>query len=229
MDTRSGNQDQEPQRAINIPDGVMGILLVLVFLHVLTTYWLSEAGSAELAINTLFFPARYAHPMEGQGGAYFWSFASYSLFHANWMHLGLNAFWLAAFGSLVERRIGIVRLLVFWIVASAAGAVAFLAVAFGTNAILLGASGAIAGLMGAAIRFAFSGGQRFSREDAHTNPRLSIRQTMANRGALGFAAVYLGLNVVFPALMPGMGIAWEAHLGGFVFGFLAFAHFDHRT
>lgn len=228
MDMRNDSQDEEPQRAINIPDGVLGILLILVFLHVLTTLWLDAAASADLAINTLFFPARYAHPMDGQGGAYFWSFASYSLFHANWLHLGLNAFWLAAFGSLVERRIGIARLLVFWVAASVAGALAFLATAWGTNAILLGASGAIAGLMGAAVRFAFPEDRRFAREHAHLNPRQTITRTIANRGAFMFAAIYLGLNVVFPALVPDMGIAWEAHLGGFLFGFLLFAVFDRR-
>lgn len=228
MTDNGPDAEDGPQRALNIPDGVLAILLAMVFLHVLTTNWLSPSASTELAINTLFFASRYVHDLAGQGGAYFWSFVTYSFFHAGWMHLGLNAFWLAAFGSVVERRIGIVRLALFWIAASAVGALAFLVSVWGSEATLLGASGAIAGLMGAAARFAFRQDRRFSRGDSHLNRRLSLGETLANRSAAGFSLVYLGLNVLVPAVVPGMNIAWEAHLGGFVFGLLVFPVFDPR-
>ena len=49
--------------------------------------------------------------LPGGAGAEIWTFFTYALLHADWMHLGFNAVWLLAFGSPVARRFGMPRFL----------------------------------------------------------------------------------------------------------------------
>ena len=92
------------------------------------------------------------------GGADVWTFVTYALIHANWMHLGVNAVWLLPFGSAVARRFGALRFVVFFAVTAAAGAALHLAAHAGEQFPMIGASAAISGTMAAAMRFAFQRG-----------------------------------------------------------------------
>ena len=87
-----------------------------------------------------------------------WSFFTYALLHADWMHFGFNAVWLLAFASPVARRFGAARFLMFFAVTVAAGALAYLLAHAGALAPMIGASAGISGMMGAAARFAFEPG-----------------------------------------------------------------------
>jgi membrane associated rhomboid family serine protease len=95
---------------------------------------------------------------------------------------------------------------------------------------LVGASGAISGMMGAAARFGF----RIDRDEgqpAFAGPILSIPAVFASRMAVTFLGVWLAVNL---AMGLGFGapdegaIAWEAHIGGFLAGFLLVRVFDRR-
>jgi membrane associated rhomboid family serine protease len=60
---------------------------------------------------------------------------------------------------------------------------------------------------------------------------LPLARIWTDRRVVAFLAVWLGLNLIVglvPAAFAGedVGIAWEAHIGGFVFGLLAFSLFD---
>jgi membrane associated rhomboid family serine protease len=144
-------------------------------------------------------------------------------------HLVVNMIWLAAFGSPLAARIGAIRFVLFW-VATTLGAVALhFALHYESIVPLVGASGAISGMMGAAARFAFRI-DRSSGKGAFAGRPLTIPAVFTNRQTLTFLAVWMVVNFVagFGLGTPGMDgqIAWEAHVGGFVVGFLGLRLFD---
>jgi membrane associated rhomboid family serine protease len=99
---------------------------------------------------------------------------------------------------------------------------------------MIGASGAISGLMGATMRFLFNaldhGGFRRLREAPQSVPLMPLEQALTDKRVLLATAIWLLLNVVAvlgigAEFAPG-GIAWEAHVGGYAVGFLTFGAFD---
>jgi len=99
------------------------------------------------------------------------------------------------------------------------------------NAPLVGASGAISGMMGAAARFGFRM-QSVSGKAAFGGSILPIAQVLRRRGVVTFLAVWMIVNLATGLLgmVPGeqSQIAWEAHIGGFVVGFFFVHWFDPR-
>lgn len=219
--------------AFNLPQSLVVVIAGLFAVHVLRTYLLSSDTDYALLVEFAFFPVRYLFPLGEQGLAWLWSPVTYSLLHGSWEHLIFNVFWLVAFGAPVVRRIGPARLTVFWCL-SAAAAVAFHCLFhWGEQIPVIGASGVVSALMGAAARFVFSPDGRISRDAAHLNPRLPVLAALSNRSVLFFAGILFLSNILIGlgafALSGGAGtIAWEAHIGGFLFGFLLFAPFDRR-
>jgi membrane associated rhomboid family serine protease len=221
---------QEP--AFNLPGGLVVILIVLVAIHAVRTYLLSTTVDNELVFNFAFLPARYDHPLAEQSLAWLWSPVTYSFLHGSWEHLIFNGFWLVAFGAPVVRRIGMARLAIFWCLSAAAAVALHLALHWGEMTVVVGASGVVSGLMGAAARFVFSPSGRISRQFAHLNRRLTIAEALSNRSVLVFAGIWFLTNFMIGLGVFAFGgagaIAWEAHIGGFLFGFLLFDLFDPR-
>ncbi|MEM5472733.1 rhomboid family intramembrane serine protease [Hoeflea sp. AS60] len=228
-------REPAPQRpgnepVFNLPNVVLAMLLLMLAIQVAIDSLLPQAAVLEIFLQTAFIPQRYAVDIAGQAGPYFWSPFTYSLLHGGYTHLALNSFWLAAFGAVVARRIGWVRFLVFWMLSALASAALFLAFHWGEQTVMVGASGVVSALMGAAARFAFGDGGGFRRDQAHLNRRLSVAQSLRNRTVFGFLVVWFGINMLtavgFSFDITDSAIAWEAHVGGFLFGFLAFSLFD---
>lgn len=163
-----------------------------------------------------------------QGGSGWWTLFSHALVHGSWQHVVLNGFWFLAFGAPVMRRIGAMRFCLLFLVATAAGALLFMAVQPEETAILIGASGGISGLTGAVARFAV-GSALFSPAVAGA-PLKPLAAAFRDRGIVVFVAVWMGLNLITGLASPfaGIRIAWEAHLGGFLVGLFLFPLFDRR-
>lgn len=165
----------------------------------------------------------------GRGGVDLWSLVSYAFLHGGWTHLGLNGLWMIAFGTPVARRFGTFRFLVFMAVAAIWGAIAhWICFPFGFIPVV-GASAAVSGLMGAALRFMFCSIRTV--EDQRTVPPLSLIDVFRNRRALSFIAVWFVTNSLFGAGSVAFGltdapVAWQAHVGGFVAGLVLFPWFD---
>ncbi len=124
--------------------------------------------------------------------------------HASWLHLGFNMLFLWVFGNNVEDRLGHIGFLLFYAVTGVVATLTQVAFDTGSTAPVIGASGAIAGVMGAYLVFW---------------PRARI----------------FGLLFIFPIALPAnfvliywfltqfltdtdSGVAWGAHVGGFVAG-----------
>jgi membrane associated rhomboid family serine protease len=175
----------------------------------------------------------------GVGGWSWWTPLSYAFLHGDWVHLGLNGLWLAAFGSAVARRFGALRFGGLFALSGIAGAAAFLLVhPFGLVPVV-GASAAISGAVAAAMRFAFEPGAPLgpgrslsvTHQNAYYLPALPLARAFRDVRAVTFLLTWFACNILFGAFATPVGIgdatiAWEAHIGGFLFGLLAFSLFD---
>ena len=145
-----------------------------------------------------------------------------------------NGLWLAAFGAPLAWRFGTSRFLLFSLLGAVAGALLHFLVNMHDIQPMIGASAAISAQMAGASRFVFSAGGPLAgtRSPAtFSRPAAPLSVIMRDRNVLMFLGVWFGLNILFGLIGMGMGsgaqaIAWEAHIGGFLAGLLAFSLFD---
>jgi membrane associated rhomboid family serine protease len=123
--------------------------------------------------------------------------------HGGLLHLGGNMLFLWIFGNNIEDYLGPVKFIIFYFVAGLAAV--FLFVLFGPNSKvpLVGASGAIAGVLGAYLVM---------------YPRARVLTPM---WVFYFIRI-VRLPASFKSVGEGGGVAWLAHVGGFAFGWLWF-------
>jgi membrane associated rhomboid family serine protease len=222
--------------ALNVPPVVFWLAAALAAVHVIRRV-VSPDADAWIVLAFAFIPARYgplAEMLPGGWAACLWTPASYAFLHADWLHLGVNLIWMASFGSALARRFGALRFLVLSLFAAVAGAGLHYVVYAGDEGLMVGASGAVSGMMAAAARFAFAPGGPLAGgagPQAFRIPAQPLTAVLANSRALAFILVWFGVNLLFGLggeLIPGVSgpIAWEAHVGGFLAGLLAFPALD---
>jgi membrane associated rhomboid family serine protease len=216
----------------NLPTGVLVALALVCGIYALQALIFSPDLNEWISFEFAFLPLRYVYPLADQDFAWLWSPVTYSLLHGSFEHLAFNSLWLAAFGTPVCRRIGALRFVLFWIVSAVAAAALHAAFNWGQPSVMVGASGVISALMGAACRFAF-GGRIRAAAGGREPPLLSIPAALSDRTVLIFILVWFLGNVAIAVGLPLMGsdsgaIAWDAHIGGFLMGFFGFRLFDRH-
>jgi membrane associated rhomboid family serine protease len=133
--------------------------------------------------------------------------------HAGWVHLGGNMLYLWIFGDNVEDRFGHLTFTIFYLLCGLAATFAQLAFSAGSNVPNLGASGAIAGVLGAYILLFPQGKIRVLQgQQVIQVPALIVIGMWI---ALQF---FSGIGSISDAAQTG-GVAYMAHVGGFVAGF----------
>lgn len=139
--------------------------------------------------------------------------------HANLLHIGGNMLFLWIFGDNVEDRLGHIPYLIFYLFCGLVASVAQIAVSPNSTQINLGASGAIAGVLGAYIVF-------FPGARVRTLIFLGFFITLANLSAFIVIGLWFVLQLVSslqelnPTMVQAGGVAYMAHVGGFVAGLL---------
>ncbi len=231
-----GPQEETRQPVFNVPGIVLATIVLLLAVHSLRAFVLGPVADERLIFDTSFVPACYGidcAELYGRSvGAGLWTPLTHALLHGDWTHLTLNAVWLLAFGAPVARRLGSLRYAAFLTAGALAGAAVFFVRDPNLLAPMIGASGAVSALMGGACRFAFGPLGRDPQEQRFA-PRLTVAESMSNRTILVFVVIFFATNLLTASsfgtyLGGGAPIAWEAHLGGFVLGFLAFGLFERR-
>lgn len=229
--------DSPHEPIFNVPNCVVAVLTVLLVIH-LGRGLLSPEGDLWFVLATAFIPGRYGPLGDALPGAELAKLTSpftHMLVHGDWIHLALNSAWLLAFGGAIAARTGARRFLAFFVVCGLAGAGAFYVANVGLLQPMVGASGAISGLLGGTLRVLFpaidNGGFSRLREAPRSVPLMSLGETLTDRRILIASAILVLINVLtiigFGAAQNSAGIAWEAHLGGYVIGIFTYGLFDN--
>ncbi len=174
-------------------------------------------------------PARLFAGPGASGGVINWlsPLLTHMLLHAGLMHLLFNSLWLVVFGSPLARRLDSPwRFLLLFALSGVAGGLFYSAFHASDPTILVGASGGVTGLLGALVRFAFQNPAR--------GAVMRRRVPLFDRSVLVWSAVVIAMNASVAVIGPGFGaegvdVAWQAHVGGYLFGLLAFPLFDRRA
>jgi membrane associated rhomboid family serine protease len=143
----------------------------------------------------------------------YWSTLITSMFlHGGWMHLGGNMLYLWIFGDNLERVMGAAKYAVFYIVCGIAAGLAHILFAGGSTVPSVGASGAISGVLGGYLLMF-----------PHNRVKVLTRGGVASVPALVVLGLWIVIQLVsqlgsIAETSQGGGIAYMAHIGGFVAG-----------
>jgi len=221
-------RDHNPGRTIPLVTWSLIAINILVFLYQLSL----QAGSEEALYR--FVRVMGVVPYEITRGVdipppnpvsiYFSLFTSMFI-HGGWVHLLGNMWYLFLFGNNVEDSMGSVRFLIFYLICGLAAAGAQIATAWTSRIPLIGASGAIAGVLGAYLVL-------FPRAQVDTLVFLGYFVRLVQIPALyvlGFWIVIQFFSGLASLSMPAVGgVAWFAHIGGFLAGLVLVYFFRRR-
>jgi membrane associated rhomboid family serine protease len=179
---------------------------------------LSPQQLERFLLNFSLIPARYFAPLAfGEPGLLdYVPFFTNMFLHGGWLHLILNMWTLWLFGPAIEDRLGPLRYLVFYLVCGVLASATH--AAFNSTSVIpaLGASGAIAGVLGCYLRL-FPFARVIVVVPILFLPLFFEIYAVAFAG-LWFAAQVLQGAVEFFVPTDGGGVAWWAHVGGFIGG-----------
>jgi membrane associated rhomboid family serine protease len=197
------------------------VTYTLIALNVL--FFLVELNGGDAFIRQwAFIPQRFGQDPAGNMPTIFTAM----FMHGGWLHLGGNMLYLWIFGDNIEDEFGSVKFLVFYLVCGVAATFAQYYVSPNSRIPNVGASGAIAGVLGAYLLMF---------------PGARVRVLVANQVVAMPALMVLGLWIALQ-IFSGVGsiaataqtedtggVAYMAHVGGFVAGFLLTLLFRGRS
>jgi len=197
-------------------------MVLIILANVVVFFWelsLGASGQLDAAIEVFGFIPRRFFGWDQAGGAPLdpWRFVplvTANFLHGGWLHIIGNMWFLGVFGDNVEDRLGHFRFLLFYLLCGAASMLVQGAVLPDSRVPAIGASGAIAGVLGAYLVL---------------YPGARVRTLVFIFLVDLPAVVFLGLWFLTQllngtaSLTPGAGVAasgvaWWAHVGGFVVG-----------
>jgi len=202
-------------RSRTFPVVNIGIILanVLVFVYQIS---LSQTNLDKFISTFALIPAQ----IQWHNPISWMTFFTHIFLHGGWFHILSNLWVLFIFGDNVEDRMGSVRYLIFYLLGgAAAGLVQYL---FTTDPGIpaLGASGAIAAVMGAYFLF-------YPHARVVTLVPLFFFGWFVQLPAVVFLGIWFLMQAIYgvialtvPAEASMGGVAWWAHIGGFIFGLL---------
>jgi rhomboid family protein len=185
------------------------VTYALIALNVLVFFLELNNGEAFIQ-RWAFVPSRFLADPVGDFATLFTAM----FLHAGWAHLLGNMLYLWIFGDNVEDRLGHGMYIVFYILCGLAATFAQMAFSMGSNIPNLGASGAIAGVLGAYIMMF---------------PRTRVSVLMGRQVVPMSALIVIGFWIVIQIFSgigsftastqtEGGGVAYMAHIGGFIAG-----------
>src|SRR5678815_3708274 len=173
-------------------------------------FLIEMSGGDQFIMQWAFIPRRFiADPANG-----FLTIFTSMFMHAGWVHLGGNMLYLWIFGDNVEDRFGHLKFLVFYLLCGIAATFAQMAFNMASEVPNVGASGAIAGVLGAYILL-YPG----------SRVRVLMGRNVVPMPALAVIGVWIllqfvsGIGSISNTADTG-GVAYMAHIGGFAAGFV---------
>lgn len=195
---------KETAPLLNIPPVTASLLALIIAIHVIVTFALTSDQAYFLVSNFGFVPEKFSSgPFDPYMAV---SPITHMFLHGGWMHLAMNSLMFLAFGSGIERWLGSRRMLILFFVSGIFGVVTHYLLNTHSTFPMIGASGGLSGFFAAAIVM-------INRGQREMGGRLGI---------LPFALLWIGLSIGL-GMLGGPGgnmIAWAAHVGGFIGGFI---------
>ncbi len=209
------------QPALRAPAIVLWLIALLAAAHA-GRMALSQEASDGVILAYAFIPARYTF-----AGSFWDQAVPLSAIWpcmAYWAHLLINCLWLLAFGPIVTRRFGTPLFSSLLLICGVAAALTHLVLNWGGMDPVVGASGAISGLMAAGLRL-------LPGMFPWATPGETRMAPIFSRQILTFSASWVILNIVVGLVGAGFlgsegAIAWQAHLGGYLAGLFLSGPFD---
>jgi membrane associated rhomboid family serine protease len=190
------------------------VTITLIALNVAIFIWSLIVGLNRVAFTFGAVPRALMTMHTNQPISPLLSIGTSMFLHGGWFHLGGNMLYLWIFGDNIEDRMGPVRFTLFYLACGAVAAYSNAVVSPGSMTPMIGASGAISGVLGAYLLL-------FPRAGVYTIVFLGFFVQVVKLPALiviGFWAIIQLVSGLLSAGQPGGGVAWFAHVGGFVFG-----------
>ena len=201
-------RDQNPSRTFPVVNILLIVINVLVFLYEISL----GPGLERFLTRAAFVPGEFFEP--GNAVADARSILVSMFLHGGWMHLIGNMLYLWIFGDNVEDRMGHFMYLVFYLAAGWAATMAHAFTNMQSTVPAVGASGAISGVLGAYLIM-------FPHARVLTLVPMGFYTRMAELPAIVVLGLWFVLQFFSGMLSMGRtggGVAWWAHIGGFVFG-----------
>jgi membrane associated rhomboid family serine protease len=186
------------------------VTYVLIVINILF-FFVELAGGDAFIEQWAFVPARFlANPV-----ADFVTLFTAMFMHAGWLHLGGNMLYLWIFGDNVEDRFGHIKFLLFYLLCGIGATLAQLLFSMESNIPNLGASGAIAGVLGAYLLM-------YPKQRVRVLQGARVIQVPALIviGLWFILQLFSGIGSIASTTTQTGGIAYMAHIGGFVAGIL---------
>ncbi len=217
-------RDNVPHR--RVPVALYSIMALNIVL------FLMQVGMSERQLNQVVYlfgivPRRYTDPAWAEWVGFptgdYWPFLTSMFLHGGWLHIISNMWTLGIFGNNVEDRMGMARFIVFYILCGVASGVVHTLTNFGSTVPAIGASGAIAGVLAAYLVL------YPTARILCVFPILFIPLFFELPAVVFIALWYLmqlysgTLSLFSPG--EGGGIAWWAHIGGFITGLVLLPYF----
>lgn len=190
---------------LNLPPVTKAMVLVFLGIHIAIQllagpeqqYWIYEHFG--------FVPGVYT----GYGTFGWYALAgplTYMVLHGSWVHVLLNSVMMMAFGTGAERWMGGRRMAVFFVLCSLASALIHFALNADSTNPVIGASGGISGLFAAMLLMMQAMGMG----------------GVGRYGIWPFVVLWIGISMIFGFTggPDGSTVAWAAHIGGFLAGFV---------
>lgn len=195
--------DDSGRRTVPLVTYALIVMNILFFL-------VETSGGEAFIMQWAFIPSRFlANPV-----ADFPTLFTSMFMHAGWVHLGGNMLYLWIFGDNVEDRFGHGKFVIFYILCGLAATFAQLLFSIDSNVPNLGASGAIAGVLGAYILMFPQGRIRVLQgQQIIQVPALMVI------GLWIVLQLFSGIGSIAQSANTG-GVAYMAHIGGFIAGFI---------
>jgi membrane associated rhomboid family serine protease len=201
------------------------VVFGLIAINTVVFIWLwslPRSGLNEILVHYALIPARYTDPEAARYAGLdpndWWPMLTDMFMHGGWIHLISNMWFLWIFGPAMEARFGRLGFTSLYLLGGLAANVVHLVTHTTSTEPVLGASGAIAAVIGA---YAVT----YPSARVLTIVPIGIIPLFFRIPAVIFAFLWFGLQVLQGSLelaAPSMagGVAWWAHIGGFAFGSL---------
>jgi membrane associated rhomboid family serine protease len=190
----------------NLPPTTKYFLGAMLAIHLALTFVLPEGVREWVIYHLGFVPSRFTDTNMVEA-LQIVTPITHMFIHGSWLHIAMNGFMLLAFGAGLEKMIGAKKMLQIFFISGLFGVALHFVLNLYSFDPVIGASGGLSGMFAAVLVL-------LNRQNAGMTGKYGIWP---------FIILWIGISILFGMMgsPDGSAIAWAAHIGGFLGGFVA--------